>query len=78
MPKRRADDKSSSGLREVGMYTTIPGLLLAGPAVGYWLGTHAQHRWGYEPWFVLGGVAFGLAAAIRQIVKIIRRGSQAP
>jgi F0F1-type ATP synthase assembly protein I len=76
MSPRRDDDRKPGGLRDIGLYATIPGLLLAGPAVGVWLGVQAQHRWGHDPWFLLGGIAFGLAAAIRQIIKIIRQGSQ--
>ena len=71
--RRRSDRR---GLREVGIYTTIPMLLLAGPALGYWLGLQAQSRWGHDPWFAVGGAIFGLAASIRQIVKVIRRGSE--
>jgi hypothetical protein len=78
MAPRRDDDPDRRGLREVGIYTTIPMLLLAGPALGYWLGLQAQNRWGHDPWFAVGGAVFGLAASIRQIVKVIRRGSEEP
>lgn len=63
------------GLRDIGIYTTIPMLFLAGPALGFWLGVQAQNRWGHDPWFAVGGALFGLAASVRQIVKVIRRGS---
>jgi hypothetical protein len=78
MAPRRDDEADRRGLRDVGIYTTIPMLLLAGPALGYWLGLQAQHRWGHDPWFAAGGAIFGLAASIRQIVKVIRRGTEAP
>ncbi len=75
MTPRRDDEPDRRGLRDIGIYTTIPMLLLAGPALGYWLGWQAQNRWGHEPWFAVGGAIFGLAASIRQIVKVISRGS---
>lgn len=76
MLRRREKSSDSRGMREVGIYTTIPMMLLAGPAVGYWLGLQAEKHWGHAPWFAVGGAVFGLAAAIRQIIKLIRQGSQ--
>ena len=78
MMPRRDDDTDRRGLRDVGIYTTIPMLLLAGPALGYWLGLQAQNRWGHDPWFAVGGAIFGLLAAFRQIFKVIRQGSEDP
>ena len=75
MPWRRDDEADRRGLRDVGMYTTIPMMLLAGPALGYWLGLQAERRWGHDPWFAAAGALFGLAAAVRQIIRVIRQGS---
>jgi hypothetical protein len=76
MMPRRDTDADRRGLRDIGIYTTIPMLFLAGPALGYWLGVQIQHRVGHDPWLAVGGALFGLAASIRQIVKIIRRGGE--
>ncbi len=75
MAPGRDDEPDRRGLRDIGIYTTIPMLLLAGPALGYWGGLQVQNWLGHDPWFAVGGALFGLAASIRQIVKIIRRGS---
>lgn len=62
---------------DIGTYTLIPMLLLAGPAVGYGLGRLAEHWWGGSPWGVVIGVLFGLVAAFRQVYLILA-GKTAP
>jgi F0F1-type ATP synthase assembly protein I len=78
MPPRRGDDPERRNWREVGLYTTIPMMLLAGPALGYWLGLQIENRAGHEPWFTVGGAMFGLAASIRQVIKVLQKGSREP
>ena len=63
--------------KDIGIYTMIPALLLAGPAVGYGLGWLIERWWGGTPWPVVGGTLFGLAAAFRQIFLIFA-GRAAP
>ena len=58
-------------LRNVGTYTLIPAMLLAGPAVGYGLGWLVERRWGGSPWGVTVGALVGLVAAFRQIFLIL-------
>lgn len=76
MRRRREDPADRRGLRDVGIYTTIPMMLLAGPALGYWIGLQAEKHWGHAPWWAVGGALFGLAASIWQVVKLIRQGSE--
>jgi|GEM_PF-2004546 len=57
--------------RDIGSYTLIPMMMVAGPALGYLLGRVIQHYWGGEPWPMVGGVLFGLAAAFRQIYLLL-------
>ena len=76
MPRPRQDREKQRNMRDVGIYTAIPIMLGVGPALGWWLGKLAQTRWGGEPWGEIGGVLFGLAAAARQVYKIIKQGSE--
>ncbi|MEZ4388988.1 MAG: AtpZ/AtpI family protein [Candidatus Krumholzibacteriia bacterium] len=69
------DDEQRRAMRE-GLYTSIPIMLGVGPALGWWLGKLAEGRWGGEPWWEVGGVLLGLAAAARQVYKAIRQGSR--
>ncbi|MDD5718169.1 MAG: AtpZ/AtpI family protein [Candidatus Krumholzibacteria bacterium] len=73
MPRPRSNRDSRRAMREIGLYTSIPIMLGVGPAVGWWLGRQAQQRWGGEPWLEIGGVLFGLAAAARQVYKLLQQ-----
>ena len=68
----------SGAARSIGVYTTIPSLLVAGPLVGYYLGHLAGKHWGHATvWEVAGGV-LGTAAAIRQVWLLIRQTGSDP
>ena len=60
-------------VRQVGIATTIPMILAAGPLVGYWIGQWVDRRFGMEPWGTVILALSGLAAGIKQVVEIIRR-----
>ena len=59
--------------KDIGTYTLIPMMMLAGPAVGYILGILAEKKWGGAPWTSVGGMLFGLVAAFRQIFLLLSR-----
>lgn len=60
-------------MRDVGIYTTIPTMLVVGPLLGYLLGHWAAGRWGHAPAFETGGVVLGLLAAVRQVWLLLKR-----
>lgn len=62
-------------VRDIGNYTLIPMMMVVGPVMGYLVGHWAEGRFGGEPWFGVGGIVFGLAAAVRQIVIMLGRKS---
>jgi hypothetical protein len=70
---RRRDRDRGRQLRDVGIYTAIPMMLVAGPALGYLLGLWAAGRWGHETAFTAGGMFLGLLAAVRQIWLLLDR-----
>ena len=65
----------SSWLQQAGLLTAIPIVLLIGPALGYYLGTALERRWGLSPWGMVGGIVLGLAASLRVTFQLIRRSS---
>lgn len=75
--RRFGGQKRGKQVVDIGTYTLIPMLLLAGPAVGYGLGWLAERWWGGSPWGVVAGVLFGMAAAFRQVYLILA-GKAAP
>ncbi len=69
--------KVGKSAKDIGTYTLIPMMMLAGPAVGYILGLLAENQWGGAPWTGVGGLLFGLVAAFRQIIILLTRKAEA-
>lgn len=46
--------------------------LAAGLWLGYAAGSWLDRRWGTEPWLALAGVALGVAAAFRALLRALR------
>jgi F0F1-type ATP synthase assembly protein I len=68
---RLGDENKRLRARDLGTYTMIPMLMLAGPGVGYGLGYLAQRQWGGEPWPVVAGVLLGMLAGFRQVFLLM-------
>jgi F0F1-type ATP synthase assembly protein I len=69
------DEKTGKRARDIGIYTVIPMMLLAGPAIGFLMGMFIENRWGGAPWPTVIGALFGLAAAFRQIFLMLAQKS---
>ena len=63
----------SSRLQQAGLLTTIPVVLLVGPALGYYLGSALDHRWPLAPWGMGVGIVLGLLASGRVTAQLIRQ-----
>ena len=59
-------------IRQAGLLTAIPFVLLIGPAIGYYLGSALDRRWPLAPWGMGGGIVFGLLASARVTIELIR------
>lgn len=73
---RRFDEKAGKQARDVGTYTLIPSLMLAGPAVGYGLGWLVERYWGGKPYVGVCGILFGLVAAFHQIFLLLKKNAK--
>jgi len=72
-PRKGPGNKSRGRrMRDVGIYTTIPTMLVVGPVLGYLLGHWAAGRWGHDAAFEGGGVALGLLASFRQVWLLLK------
>jgi len=73
---KSSDKERLKGYRQIAMATTIPLIMLAGPAVGYFLGSFLDGLLGTSNVlmvvFLLLGVAAGGVEAYRIIKEIIR------
>jgi F0F1-type ATP synthase assembly protein I len=70
--RRRLQDHAT-WVRQIGLLTTIPFVLLAGPAVGYYVGSAIDARWSCAPWGLGISIALGLAASARVTIQLIRQ-----
>ena len=72
---QRFDEKAGHQARQLGTYTLIPTMMLAGPAVGYGLGWLVEKQWGGKPYVSVFGILFGLVAAFHQIFLLLKKNS---
>ena len=72
--RRRA--QAATRLKQAGLLTAIPFVLLAGPAIGYYLGAALDQRWPFAPWGLGVGIALGLLASARVTIEFIQQASR--
>ncbi len=60
-------------LKQAGLLTTIPVVLLVGPAIGYYLGIALDQRWAHAPYGMVGGVIVGLLTGAHVTVQLIQQ-----
>ena len=63
----------TSAMRSAAMLVAIPSLLIISPLVGFFLGDLGDKRFHTSPWLALAGLAFGFAAAGREVWIIYRK-----
>lgn len=60
-------------LKQAGLLTAIPFVLLVGPVLGYYLGVALDRRWSFAPWGLITGIVLGLLASANVTVQLIRQ-----
>lgn len=73
---KNGDDKNYRFVRQVGLLTTIPVMLLSGPLIGFLIGDYIDKRFGTTPWFMIVCLTLGIVASIRQTINIIRKAGK--
>ena len=72
---KNGNEKDYRYIRQVGLLTTIPVMLLSGPLIGFLVGNYIDKRFGTAPWFMILFVCLGFVASIRQTIAIIKKAS---
>ncbi len=62
-------------MKQAGLLTAIPFVLLTGPLIGYYLGAALDRRWAWAPWGMGAGIVLGLIASARVTIDMIRQAS---
>ena len=65
-----------SQIRHLGLVTTIPVILLAGPAVGYCLGVWLDRKAHSGLWLTAVFVFLGFAASAKEMFRILKQVSE--
>ena len=58
--------------QQAGLFTSIPMVMLGGPAVGFFIGAFLDRRFSVSPWGTGIGVLVGLAAGMFEAIQLIR------
>ncbi len=69
-------DAVSSQLKQLGSLTTIPIILLAGPAVGYFMGGWLDLKFRVYPWFTIILIILGFIASGREVFRLLQEISK--
>ena len=69
--RRGLDKETGKQARDIGTYTIIPMMMVAGPLVGYLLGKGFESMFGGEPWPGVVGLLVGTVAAFRQVFLLL-------
>ena len=73
---KNVDEKNNRFIRQVGLLSTIPVMLLSGPLIGFLIGDYIDKRFGTTPWFMIVCLTLGIVASIRQTINIIRKAGK--
>ena len=74
MPGKKIADWKQ--LKQLGVLTTVPIILLAGPAVGFFLGGWIDRKCHTYPWVTMILIGFGFVASGREIVRLLKEVSK--
>ena len=75
-PDSRLNRKVGKTAKDIGTYTLIPSLMVAGPVVGYFLGRLVEKYVSIEPWGAVVGMLLGVVAAFREVFLLLKRKSE--
>ena len=73
MTAKDPDSERSKQIRVYGLLSSIPGFLVVPPVVGALAGQWLDKRFHTEPWLVLVFLFLGFGAAVRLIMRTLRR-----
>ena len=76
MVSKRPKGKDDNNYAQIGILAVIPILVVVAPLVGYFIGNWADGELGTEPWLMIAGIILGMAAAVREIINLVKRAEE--
>lgn len=67
------NDDKSDWMRQIGLLSVIPVIMVVAPIVGYLIGSWLDAKFGTDPWMTVILIFCGFAAAGKEIYNILRR-----
>jgi F0F1-type ATP synthase assembly protein I len=71
----KPNGKPGKEIKQASLLITIPAIMFAAPAVGYFIGFWADKKLGTDPYLSIVGVIFGFVAAGVEVYRLIKRSS---
>jgi len=66
-------DAIYSQVKQLGVLTAVPLILLIGPLVGFFIGGWIDRRFQFYPWFTVLFLILGFVASGREIARLLRQ-----
>jgi F0F1-type ATP synthase assembly protein I len=67
------DKKNGVKYGAAGLYLAVPGILLAAPTIGFFIGNWADGKLGTQPYLMIAGLVLGFVAAAREIFNLLKK-----
>lgn len=74
--KKKDEDDRFSAIRQAGLLTTIPVLLVVSPLVGFFIGRLLDGKFDTEPILTIIFLIFGFVAGAQQVARVIKLASR--
>lgn len=60
-------------VKQLGVLTTIPIILLVGPTLGFFLGGWIDRKGHIYPWFTIIFIGLGFVGSAREIIRLLKQ-----
>ncbi len=61
-----------SQVKQLGVLTTVPIILLVGPAIGFFLGSWIDRKANSYPWFTIVFIGLGFAGSACEVFRLLK------
>jgi F0F1-type ATP synthase assembly protein I len=66
-----------AAMKQIGLLTAIPAILVLGPLIGLWAGRYLDRLWGTDPIMMIVFIVLGFVASGRETWKLIKQATEA-
>ncbi len=64
-------------MRQIGILTALPFIMVAGPLVGYFIGDWLDHILGTSPYLTILLIIMGIISSGREVIKMVKMATDA-